>query len=56
MYRNAVISILQGLVDIDKVIKDTSIAAMMTPRFDPLIIAFENSTVQISSDLVKLKF
>ncbi|KOB51924.1 putative retrovirus-related pol polyprotein from transposon tnt, partial [Operophtera brumata] len=59
MYINAVLSTAQDLADIGKVIEDSSIAAILlgglTSRYEPLIMALENSNVEVSTELVKRK-
>ncbi|KOB66112.1 Retrovirus-related Pol polyprotein from transposon TNT 1-94 [Operophtera brumata] len=49
----------QDLADIGKVIEDSSIAAILlgglTSRYEPLIMALENSNVEVSTELVKRK-
>ncbi|KAH9633642.1 hypothetical protein HF086_010880 [Spodoptera exigua] len=58
-YINAVISTAQDLADIGKVIDDASIAAILlgglTSRYDPMIMALENSNVQVTIEIVKSK-
>lgn len=57
LYINAVITAVQDLADVDKIIE--SIAAILlrglTPRFDPLTMVLKNSVVQILSELIKSK-
>lgn len=59
LYINAVMSTAQDLADIDKVIEDTSIAAIilggLTPKYDPLIMALENCNIDVTTDLVKTR-
>lgn len=59
LYINAVLSTAQDLVDIDVVIDDRSIAAILlgglTPKYEPLIMALENCNIDVTSDLVKTK-
>nr|XP_034834737.1 uncharacterized protein LOC117991270 isoform X1 [Maniola hyperantus] len=58
-YIDAVLSTAQDLADIDKVIEDKSIAAILlgglTSKYEPLIMALENCNIDITSDLVKTK-
>lgn len=58
-YLNAVMSTAQDLADIGKVIDDSSIAAIilggLTQKYEPLIMALENSNVEITTELVKTK-
>lgn len=59
MYINAVLSTAQDLADIGKVIEDASIAAILlgglSSKYEPLIMALENSNVEVSTELVKRK-
>lgn len=59
LYINAVMSTAQDLADIDKVIVDQSLAAILlgglTPKYEPLIMALENCNVDVTTDLVKSK-
>lgn len=52
-------STVQDLADIGKIIEDASVAVILlgglTSRFDPLIMALENSTSTVTSELVKTK-
>lgn len=59
LFKDAVMSTVQDLADIGKVIEDSSVAAILlrglTSRFDPLIMALESSTGQISTEFIKSK-
>lgn len=50
-------STAQDLADIEKVIEDSSIAAILlgglTAKYDPLVMAIENSNIEVFSDIVK---
>lgn len=58
-YINAVLCTVQDLSDIGKTIDDESVAAILlgglTAKYEPLIMAIENSNVKVSTELVKNK-
>lgn len=58
-YINAVMATVHDLSDIGKTIEDTSVAAILlgglTSRFEPLIMALENSNQTVTTELVKGK-
>lgn len=58
-YIDAVISTAQDLADIGKVIEDASVAAILlgglTSKYEPLIMALENSNIAVSTEIVKGK-
>ncbi|KAI8441325.1 hypothetical protein MSG28_014946 [Choristoneura fumiferana] len=59
MYINAVMSTVQDLADIGKIMEDASIAAILlgglSPQYAPLVMALENSNIDITVDLIKTK-
>lgn len=58
-YISTIIATSQDLAEIGKKIDDESLAAIMLgglgPRYDPLVMALENSNLKITSELVKGK-
>lgn len=58
-YINAVLSTAQDLADIGKIIEDVSLAAILlgglTSKYESLVMALENSHVDITTELVKAK-
>ncbi|KAI8421244.1 hypothetical protein MSG28_008301 [Choristoneura fumiferana] len=58
-YINAVMSTVQDLADIGKIMEDASIAAILlgglSAQYAPLVMALENSNIDITVDLIKTK-
>jgi hypothetical protein len=58
-YASHIMTLTQQLSDIDRPLDDEFIAAIMlvrlTPEYKPMVMAIENSGIQIMSDCVKSK-